>query len=83
MSQLLQIIGALLVLSGFAASQLGRLDPRTVGYLLVNFVGSALLAALALAHHEWGFLLLEGVWALVSAAGLLRAAHARKTPAPR
>jgi hypothetical protein len=36
----------------------------------VNFVGSAILAVLALLARQWGFLLLEGVWALVSANGL-------------
>jgi hypothetical protein len=74
MLDLLQIIGALLVLAGFAGSQLGRLNPRSVTYLLVNLIGSALLAILALAGRDWGFLLLEGVWAMVSAAGLLRRA---------
>jgi hypothetical protein len=78
MLDLLQIIGALLVLAGFTASQFGRLDPRSTGYLLVNLIGSALLAMLALVGREWGFLLLEGVWAAVSATGLLR----RATPEP-
>jgi hypothetical protein len=35
-------------------------------------VGSVILFALALDASQWGFVLLEGVWAIVSAAGLLR-----------
>ncbi len=68
----LQVIGALFVLAGFAASQFGRLPTNSVTYLTTNLAGSALLAGLALAGREWGFLLLEGVWAGVSAASLLR-----------
>lgn len=70
MSALLQIIGALLVLAGFAAAQLGWLRSKSPLYLSLNLLGSALLAGLALQGHEWGFLLLEGVWALVSALSL-------------
>lgn len=79
MTDLLQIVGALLVLGGFTGAQLGWLDARSVPYLSVNAAGAALLAALALHDRDWGFLLLEGVWAVVSLgslAGVLR----RRTP---
>jgi len=69
--QILQLIGALLVLAGFTLAQLGRMDPQSIPYLVVNLVGSAILAALALHEEQWGFLLLEGVWALVSLGGLV------------
>jgi len=70
--ELLQIAGALVVLVAFAASQAGRLDARSVPYLVANVVGAGLLAALALVGRDWGFVLLEGVWAAVSAASLVR-----------
>jgi hypothetical protein len=70
MTDLLQIIGAVLVLTGFAGSQLGWVGARSVSYLTVNAVGAGLLAALALHGREWGFLLLEGVWTLVSLVSL-------------
>jgi hypothetical protein len=81
MSTLLQLAGALLVLAGFGASQFGRLDPASRTYLLVNLLGSALLAGLALAGREWGFVLLEGVWAAVSGYGLARTLR-RRPPYP-
>jgi len=66
MEQLIQIVGAILILVAFAAAQLGRLDQRSIGYLVLNLVGSAILAVLAAVDAQLGFLLLESVWALVS-----------------
>jgi hypothetical protein len=72
MSQLVQVAGALCVLAAFAAAQFGALDTQSRLYLTLNLVGSAVLAVLAALDDQYGFLLLEGVWALVSAWGLLR-----------
>ena len=72
MDQVVQIIGALLILTGYAASQFGKLDPRSLAYLLLNAAGSAILAVLGYIERQWGFFLLEGVWALVSLWGLYR-----------
>lgn len=70
MSQLFQIIGALLVLAGFSLAQFRVLDQRSLTYLLLNLIGSAILAVLAFIGRQWGFLLLEGVWAIVSLWGI-------------
>ena len=72
MLDLLQILGAIAVLIPFVAVQLGRLRPTAKAYLWFNLVGSSLLAGLALHDHDWGFLLLEAVWALVAAWSLLK-----------
>jgi hypothetical protein len=75
MLQLLQLLGALMILAGFAMVQFGVVRATSVRYLGLNLAGSAILAVLALDERQWGFLLLEGVWALVSAHGLWRAAR--------
>lgn len=72
MLDVLQIAGAVAVLIPFVAVQLGRLQPSAPAYLWFNLAGSGVLAALALVDHDWGFLLLEGVWAAVAAGALIR-----------
>ena len=78
--QAVQIGGAVLILAAFIAAQRGAWSPRAVPYLVLNVLGAGLLAGAALADGDWGFLLLEGVWTLVSLQGLvqvLRGAGAR------
>lgn len=71
MDQILQVVGALLILSAYIASLFGLLDPSSWPYLLLNLVGSAVLAILAWLGADWGFLLLEGVWAIVTAGSII------------
>jgi hypothetical protein len=49
------------------------LDSTSRPYLLLNLVGAAALAVDAWLGRQWGFFVLEGVWSVVSAAGLVRA----------
>jgi hypothetical protein len=73
MNQVIQVVGALLILTAFAAVQFERMQPSSRLYLALNLVGSAILAVLAFRSGQWGFVLLEGVWAIVSAWGLAAA----------
>jgi hypothetical protein len=66
-AQAIQVLGALMILAAFLLAQLERLDTGSLLYLWLNLVGSATLAVLAALGANWGFLLLEGAWAVVSA----------------
>lgn len=73
MDQVVQLVGAVLILSAFVLSQRGRLATDSVVYLTLNAAGAAVLAVVAVADGDLGFTLLEGTWTIVSAAGLVSA----------
>ncbi len=58
MGQVIHIIGALIILCAFAASQLGELPTDSRLYLLLNLVGSVVLSILAITEAQLGFILL-------------------------
>lgn len=71
----LEIVGAITILIAFAAAQAGRLQQRTVTYQVLNLLGSGVLATIAAVQLSWGFLLLEGSWAVISLLGLISLAR--------
>ncbi len=72
MDQIVQIAGALAILAAFVLAQVRVLDAGSLRYLVLNLAGSLILAVEAYAAAQWGFVLLEAVWALVSALGLVQ-----------
>jgi hypothetical protein len=80
-AQLAQVIGAVLILVAYALAQFGMLNQRSYRYIGLNLVGATALAILAWHEEQWGFLLLEGVWALVSAAALVQQLRGGPRPA--
>ncbi len=75
--QFVSVAGALLILAGYIALQFGWLGRHDRSFNIVNFVGSALLAWVAIVDWRVGFIILESAWALLSVPGMFR----RSTPA--
>lgn len=67
-----QILGSLLILAAFVLTVMSRISQDSYFYLVANAVGSAILGVTAVIRREWGFILLEGVWALVSLGSIIR-----------
>lgn len=76
MIQILALLGALLILLPFAASQLGHLAVESRRYQGLNLAGSAALTVVAVVQQQYGFIVLEAVWAMMSAFGLVRVLRA-------
>ncbi len=68
----IELTGAVLILTAFVLAQFGRLPTASLAYMVLNFVGSAVLAFVAAVDGDVGFLLLEGVWAMVSGYAIVR-----------
>ena len=70
MSEALQWGSAIVVLIAFGFSQHGTWPVSSYRYLVPNLLGGAGLSVAAALTHQWGFVLLEGIWALVAAWGI-------------
>lgn len=70
--QLVSFAGALLILAAYIGHQFGHMDSRRPAYNIMNALGSAILAWIALHPFQLGFLVLEGVWAVISVWALVR-----------
>jgi hypothetical protein len=79
--QVLQLAGAALILIAFAGLQRGTMKPLDPLYLALNLVGALILTAAAIVDFDIGFLVLEIVWAIVSAWSLIQLARGRE-PGP-
>jgi hypothetical protein len=82
MSELLQWTAAVVVLAAFALSQRGVWQVTSYPYLILNLIGGAGLSAAAALSHQWGFVLLEGVWAVVAGLGISARIRARAARGP-
>jgi hypothetical protein len=81
--EIIQIAGALLNMGAFALLHFEIAPSSALRYLLPNWVGSVLLVSSAYADRQWGFLLLECSWAVLTGhAIVMRAARRRPRMTP-
>ena len=66
--QVISVLGALAILGAYAAN---------LSYSLANLIGSGILTIIAVVDQQLGFILLEGVWALVSLWGVIQVLRGR------
>jgi len=70
--QVISLIGAIVILFAFASAQTQRMKHDSVPYQSLNLAGGVCLCIAAVAAMQYGFILLEGSWAVLSAHGLWR-----------
>ena len=79
--QVVQVAGALLILLAFTGAQVGIVQPRSLSYLVLNVLGAGTLTVLAAIERQYGFLLLESVWTVVSVVSLAQLLLSRRAGA--
>jgi hypothetical protein len=72
MRQLISFVGALLILIAYVGHQMAWINSRRPAYNILNAAGSAILWWIALHPFQVGFLVLEGVWTIISVWALFR-----------
>jgi len=73
------LFGVLIILIAYAGAALGRLDAEGAWSLLANLVGAVLiLISLLMGAFNLASTAMEGSWALVALAGLVRLALKRR-----
>ncbi len=75
--QLISFVGALLILIAYAGHQMGWIDARRPAYNILNAGGSLILLGIAIHPFQVGFVVLEGVWTVISLWALARRRTAR------
>lgn len=78
---MVQLAAALLVIIAYVAASRQRLRFDSIQFLAMNTIGAAILAVVAALNGDFGFLLLETVWAWVAGRGLRKAVRAKKAAA--
>jgi hypothetical protein len=77
-AQVVQLVGAFLVVSAYVAFRQNRLRLDSAQFLGMNMLGAGILTIVAAVDRQLGFLLLEGMWTWVSARGFRRALKAQR-----
>ena len=79
--QIASLLGAFLILLAYAIETLkpGRLNRWT--FQLLNCFGALGLFVSALINVQYGFIILEGAWLLISIVAMIRLALAKNKPA--
>lgn len=73
---MLEYVGAVGVLAAFALAQTGRWPTGAYRYQALNTVSGGALAVAGIVSRQWGFVALNGAWAVIGAHGL--ATHRRQ-----
>jgi len=71
-------IGAFLILIAFILNQMKKWDQGTFEYDFTNCIGSLLLVVYGILSKSWPFVVLNGVWFLVSLRDSIKDLNNRK-----
>ncbi|HEX6861083.1 MAG TPA: hypothetical protein VF138_12895 [Caulobacteraceae bacterium] len=66
------VAGVVMILAAYAGATTGRLDPKQLPALALNFIGAGLILLSLAYDFNLSAALMEAAWALVALIGMLR-----------
>jgi hypothetical protein len=64
-------LGVFQILLAYTLNVIGRISNKSLGFVLLNLIGATMACVASILLDYWPFIILEGVWALVSLYTLL------------
>lgn len=77
--QILSLIGAALLLGAYALQALTSDGSHKLLTITMNLLGSVALTVTAVVNNQIGFIILEGIWAIISAFSLTKVLMQKKS----
>lgn len=66
------LTGVAILLIAYLLNLVGKLDQKSLAYILLNIIGAALACLAAFLIHYFPFVILEGTWTFVSVVALIK-----------
>lgn len=65
-------IGVFQILLAYFLNVVGKISTKDLSFILLNLIGASMACFASILLNYWPFIILEGVWALVSLVTLMR-----------
>ncbi len=65
-------LGVFQILLAYVLNVTGRLSNNSLIFILLNFTGASMASLASILLNYWPFIVLEGIWALVSLISLIK-----------
>lgn len=65
-------IGVFQILLAYVMNVLGKINSKHMSFILLNLIGSSMACMASILLNYWPFIVLEGVWCMVSVFALIR-----------
>jgi hypothetical protein len=72
-------IGVFQILLAYFLNVIGKISTKELSFILLNFIGATMACLASVLLNYWPFIVLEGLWALVSLFSLLTFHKKRST----
>jgi len=72
-------VGVFQVLLAYFLNSIGKISTKELSFILLNLIGASMACIASILLNYWPFIVLEGLWALVSLYSLIKFHKKRST----